>query len=193
MPTASPTVTFGLSNVHTAGLTISGSTYTYEAWASVPGAVNCTGADNSSEVREYADNKVWYLVNKTTDSTVTLEMERVTDEFLIDYCGYIRSQTGGLLKTTDKARKKFALGFRNETDADYELHVLPECQVTGPVVVDHATNEQGVTINHATVTITAFPVEVGNYSVIMDDVTADDSRHANLWSSVYSLPEEASA
>lgn len=192
MPTNKPTVTFGLSNVHTAGLTKSGSTYTYEAWEALPGAVNCSGSDNSNEVREYADNKTWYLVSKTTDATVTLEMERVTDEFLIDYCSYIRSKTGGLLKTTNKARKKFALGFRNETDADHELHVWPECQVTGSVQVEHATNEDGVTINHATVTITAFVVSISdNTDIIMDDITADDSRFAGLWSAVYALPEEA--
>ena len=192
MPTNQPTVTFGLSNVHTAGLTKSGTTYTYEAWPAFPGAVNCSGSDNSNEVREYADNKTWYLVSKTTDATVTLEMERVTDEFLIDYCGYIRSKTGGLLKTTNKARKKFALGFRNETDADHELHVWPECQVTGSVQVEHATNEDGVTINHATVTITAFVVSISDTTdIIMDDITADDSRYAGLWSAVYALPEEA--
>ena len=192
MPTNKPTVTFGLSNVHTSGLTKSGSTYTYEAWEALPGAVKCSGSDNSNEVREYADNKTWYLVSKTTDATVTLEMERVTDEFLIDYCGYIRSKTGGLLKTTNKARKKFALGFRNETDADHELHVWPECQVTGSVAVEHATNEDGVTINHATVTITAFVVSISdNTDIIMDDITADDSRYAGLWSAVYALPEEA--
>jgi len=97
-----------------------------------------------------------------------------------------------LLKTTNKARKKFALGFRNETDADHELHVWPECQVTGSVQVEHATNEDGVTINHATVPITAFAVSISDTTdIIMDDITADDSRYAGLWSAVYALPEEA--
>lgn len=193
MATQTPTVTFGLSNVHTAGLSISGSTYTYSAWDELPGAVNCSGSDNSNEVREYADNKIWYLVNKTTDVSVTLEMERVTDDFLIAYCGYVRSKSGGLLRT-NKARAKFALGFRNETDTGYELHVWPECQVTGAVQVDHATNEAGVTINHATVNITVLPVSIGDdVDLIMDDITPDDSRYANLWSSVYALPEVATA
>jgi len=182
-------VQFGLEDAHSAEVTESQGAYTFAAWAAIPGAVKMSGTDNSAVTEEYADNRLYYTVTRISSTDVDLEFEKLPAQFMIDYCGYVRATTGGLIKTANKKRKRFAFGFMNETDENGEYHVLPICQVTENNPTSYETDKNGsVTFAHATLKIKVTPVRIGKYDVIMDDIPEEDSRYENMWSSAYALP-----
>lgn len=183
-------VQFGLEGAHSAAVTENAGAYTFAEWVPIPGAVKLSGQDNSNVTEEYADNRLYFTVTRISSTDVDVEFEKLPAQFLIDYCGYVRSTTGGLIKTGNKKRKKLAFGFMNETDESGEYHVLPLCQVAANNMPSFETDNNGnVTFAHVTVTFKVTPVRIGKYDVIMDDIPEEDSRHANLWATAYTLPQ----
>ena len=158
-------VQFNLKNVHFAKLTTteSGGVIT-NSWATpvaMPGAVNLSLAAEGEMTPFYADGVVYYRGYKNNGYSGTLEMARISDEFLQTILGLTLGATSKVLtENADTEPEPFALLFEIDGDADEQKYVLYNCTVTRPDL-SGATTTETKEPQTATLNVAAAPLSDG--------------------------------
>lgn len=176
-------VKFGISNVVYAMVTevSDAGVPTYGVWKSLPYAVSLTADVNSNTSSDYADNKLVFSYNSITGATITLEVTHLIDDFKKDVLGWKATSDGGLIQPTDNIKPKIALGFQIDGDAKKSKRWFFLCSVSDPAGDSASTNTDSVTFAHDTVTLTAYPVPIGNdeISYLKQTIRSGDTGYAN--------------
>lgn len=158
-------VQFNLKNVHYAKLTtteISG--VVTNSWATpvaLPGAVSISLAAEGEVTPFYADGVVYYRGVKNNGYSGSLEMARISDDFLQTILGLTLGGTSKVL--TENAQTEpapFALLFEIDGDADEQKYVLYNCSVTRPDL-SGATTTDTKEPQTATLNVSAVPLSDG--------------------------------
>jgi phi13 family phage major tail protein len=158
-------VQFNLKNVHFAVLTQteSGGVIT-NSWATpvaMPGAVSISLAAEGELSPFYADGIVYYRGYKNNGYSGTLEMARISDEFLQTILGLTLGSTSKVL--TENANTEpapFALLFEIDGDADEQKYVLYNCSVSRPDL-NGATTTETKEPQTASLSVSAVPLPDG--------------------------------
>lgn len=184
-------IKFGISNVKYAIATEGeGGVLTYGAVTDLKGAVALTLDTAGDEVREYADNIVWYAQVVNQGYTGTLELEELPDSFRTAVLGDTVDTNGALWENADAESKEFALLFQFEIGGDDNVTgkrgCLLRCTASRPSA-NMQTKEATITPNHDTLNITAMPRVSDHY--VKASCESDADAYATWFSAVPTFGE----
>lgn len=189
MATTANKVKYGISNVHYAIATrASDGSITYGAWKELPNAVSITCDVNSNTSTQYADNKLIYSKTCISGTNITLTMSVISDDFKKEVLGWKTTSDGGLVQVSNATTEYIALGFQFEGDVNASKIWYYLCSVSDQSNDDASTNTESVTFSNEALTITAYPVTIGNDDVIKTTYRADDTGYATLFTGTPKLP-----
>lgn len=136
-------VSFGLKNVHYATFTYNaGQGYTYDAPKPIPGAVELTLENNSSESPFYADNTVYYNTYSAGTYTGTLTIAKLPDTFATQILGEkLVAGANLLVEDNNYQHKEFALLFQIENDEKNDKFCLFRCSASRPGLTGATTTD----------------------------------------------------
>lgn len=136
-------VNFGLKNVHYSTFTYkAGTGYTYDTPKPIPGAVELSLENNSSESPFYADNTVYYNTYSAGTYTGTLTIAKLPDSFATEILGEKSINELGLLaEDNDNHHREFALLFQIENDVNSDKFCLFRCSASRPGLSGATTTE----------------------------------------------------
>lgn len=169
-------IKYGISNVHYAIATEgTGGVLTYGEVTPLVGAVSLTLDTNGDEIREYADNIVWYAQTINQGYTGTLELEELPDSFRTAVLGDTVDTNGAVWENADSESKEFALLFQFEVGGDANVTAkrgcLLRCTASRPSA-NMQTKEATITPNHDTLNITAMPRVSDHYVKVSAESSA---------------------
>ena len=151
-------VRFGVKNVYYALIkSTEGGTYTYETPKALKGARSITLSEEKSDIKEYADNGVWYQGSTLSGYTGSIEVEDMEKAIEAELLGHKIDTKGGLIvKDTDDA-PEIALMFEftlADTNASAKRGLLYRVKLSKKEERGN-TKEDKITIEHTTLDITA--------------------------------------
>lgn len=127
-------VKFGLSEVHIAPITYSGTTVTYGTIFDLPGAVNLSLDQAGESADFYADNTKYFSDSTNQGYTGTLEVALINDNFREKILGQTKDVNGAFIENASDIFKDFALGCQFEGDKSGTRYWFYTCSVTRPGV-----------------------------------------------------------
>ena len=154
-------IKYGISNVYYAPVTgESGGVLTYGQVTPLIGAVALTLDASGEEIREYADNVIWYAQDVNNGYTGTLEIEELPEDFRTTILGEEKDTNDVLWESSDAQVTEFALLWQFEVGGDATVTAkrgcLLRCTASRPAISGQ-TKEATITPNHDTVNIVAMP------------------------------------
>lgn len=154
-------IRYGISNVYYALATEgTNGAVTYATPVALPGAVAMTMEASGEEVREYADNIIWYAMTANNGYTGTLELEELPDSFRTAVLGDTLDDNGVLWESADSTPNEFALMFQFEIAGDATVSgkrgCFLRCTASRPGMSGN-TKEATITPQHDTLNLTAMP------------------------------------
>lgn len=136
-------VNFGLKNVYYSTFTYkAGTGYTYDVPKPIPGAVELSLENNSSESPFYADNTVYYNTYSAGTYTGTLTIAKLPDSFATEILGEKPiNELGLLVEDNDNHHREFCLLFQIENDVNSDKFCLFRCSASRPGLSGATTTE----------------------------------------------------
>lgn len=169
-------VKYSLKNVHYAPLTESVNdsgvtTFTYGAPVPIPGAVNLSLDEESSNDPFYADGMVYFRAISNNGYSGDLEVALLPEKFRTDILQETLDKNKVLVeKTSTAAPPAFALLFEFEGDAKAIRHVMYHCTASRPSV-SGKTKEESVEPETETLSLTCDPRSDGIVKARTSDTT----------------------
>lgn len=170
-------IKYGISSVKYAPITATdgAGVPTYGEMLPLDGAVALTLETNGDEVREYADNILWFAQDVNQGYTGTLELEELPDSFRTNILGEIADTNDVIWESADAQVKEFALSFQFEIGGDSTVTgkrgCLLRCTASRPST-NLNTKEATITPNHDTLNIVAMPRVSDHYVKASCDSTS---------------------
>lgn len=180
-------VQFGLRNVYYSTITESGGSVSYASPVAFPGAVNLSLSPEGDETVFYADDSRYYVISANSGYSGTLEMAMITDAFATDVLGYITDDNGLLVESKTFTPKAIALMFEVQTDVKARRYVLYNVTIQR-AELNAATTEEGVTVQTATLNITAAAAADTGYVRAYTSDTTDNTIY-NAWFTTVQVPQ----
>ena len=179
-------VKYGLSNVHYAKATLSGSTYVYATPVAWPGAVNLS-LDAEGDVTKFrADNIDYWIGQSNNGYSGDFESALVPDSFRKDILGYQADQNDVLVEVADAAVTHFALLFEFSGDEGATRHVLYNCTAGRPSVAGETTAETTEpTTETIALTVSSIPSSVIGGDVVKGKCDSASTAYTNWYTTVY--------
>ena len=179
-------VKFGLKNVHFAVATVSGSTVTYGTVKAIPGAVNLS-LDASGDETNFAadDNAKYYNVTNNTGYSGSLELARVSNDFLSDVFGITTDDNGLHYEDAAVEPKQFALLFEFSGDANKTRHVLYLCSASRPSLASSTTTETKDPVTETlNITASPLPTDVNGMDIVRGYLAEGETGYSTFFNSV---------
>ena len=178
-------VKFGISNVHIAPITYSGSTITYGTIFDLPGAVNISLEQAGESADFYADNTKYFSDSTNQGYTGTLEIALINDNFREKILGQFKDANGAFIENASDTLTDFALGCQFEGDSKGTRYWFYCCQVSRPGVSSQ-TIETSKTPTTDTLNLTITP-RISDKAVMVKMENTDDNTTAynNFFTTVY--------
>ena len=185
-------IKFGLKNVHYAILTetpdqttgaITSSYSDVRSWA---GAVSISLAPEGSDNPFYADDRVYYRVQKNNGYSGDFESALIPDDVYESVLNMQRDNDDILVESAKNANSTvfFALLFEIDGDTKARRYCLYKCSLTRPTIAG-ATKEEDSTPQTETVTITAVPrADSDEYIRAVADESTDTTKYSGWFSAV---------
>lgn len=178
-------VKFGLSNVHIAPITYSGSTVTYGTIFDLKGAVNLSLDPAGESADFYADNTKYFSDATNQGYTGTLEIALINNDFREKILGQYKDANGAFIENAGDTLSDFALGCQFEGDSKGTRYWFYQCSVSRPSVASQTieTSKTPVT-DTLNITITA---RISDKAVMAKMENTDDNTTAynGFFSTVY--------
>lgn len=178
-------VKFGLSNVHIAPITYSGSTVSYGTIFELKGAVNLSLDPEGESADFYADNTKYFSDYANQGYTGTLEVALINDDFREKILGQYKDANGAFIENSKDSFKDFALGCQFEGDTAGTRYWFYQCSVSRPSVSSQTieTSKEPVT-DTLNITINS---RISDQSVMAKLEKTDDNTTAynGFFSNVY--------
>ena len=172
-------VQFGLKNVYYSVITNNNGTISYGTPVALPGAVNLSLSPEGDEYVFYADDSRYYVVAGNGGYSGDLEIAMVTDAFAKDVLGELLDDNDLLVEAKNAKHNDIALMFEVQNDVSARRYVFYNISV-GRVTTEAATTEESVSVQTATLSITASAaVDTGYVRAYTTDDTA--SGIYNAW------------
>jgi len=182
-------VKFGLKNVHYAKIlswSADGTTPTYAAPVSVPGAVNLSLDASGENENFYADDTVYYVIGSNSGYEGELEIALIPQIFAIDILGEKLDNKGVLVERSDAETSEFALFWEFDGDKNHVRHVAYRCSATRPAM-NGSTTEDTKTPQTDTLSLKVVPLPSG--LVKSRTVPSTDSTVYDDWYTGVYFPE----
>lgn len=185
-------IKFGLKNVHYAIATESVNaetgvvTTSYGAVKSWPGAVNISLAPEGSDSPFYADDRVYYRVQKNNGYSGDFESALIPDDVYESILNMERDDDDILVESANNSNSTtyFALLFEIDGDVKARKHCFYKCSLSRPSI-NGATKEEDATPQTETVTITAVPrADADEYVRTVADESTDATKYAAWYTAV---------
>lgn len=181
-------VTFGLKNVHYALATINeAGEWTFDTPKPLIGAQEITTEIIGGKTDVYADDQVIATLISNSGSTVSLKFTEISDEFKKDIFGYMDDSSGNLIEITNIPVTTFALGYEIQGDLKARRIWYYLCTAT-PFGDGSKSNTDSIEANSLSITITARPIEVGDYLVLRRIANKGDSNYQTFLTSSPVMP-----
>ena len=182
-------VTFGLTNVHYAIATQgSEGAWTFGTPKRLIGAQEITTEAIGGTSQVYADDKVIATLVSNSGTTVTLKFTEIDDEFKKDIFGFKTDSNGNFVEIINNDTKTFALGYEIQGDVKARRIWYYLCTAT-PSGDSSKSKGDSIEANSISLTITARPIEVGDYLILRVIANVGDTNYANFLSTSPALPE----
>lgn len=171
-------VKYSLKNVHYSLLTEAagdngGTTFTYAKPVPIPGAVNLSLDEESSNDPFYADGMVYFRAITNNGYSGDLEVALLPEKFRTDVLKETLDNDKVLVeKTSTAAPPVFALLFEFEGDAKAIRHIMYHCTASRPSV-SGKTKEESVEPETETLSLTCDPRSDGIVKARTSDSTTD--------------------
>lgn len=171
-------VKYSLKSVHYSLLTEAtgdngGTTFTYAKPVPIPGAVNLSLDEESSNDPFYADGMVYFRSITNNGYSGDLEVALLPEKFRTDVLKETLDNDKVLVeKTSTAAPPLFALLFEFEGDAKAIRHIMYHCTASRPSV-SGKTKEESVEPETETLSLTCDPRSDGIVKARTSDSTAD--------------------
>lgn len=178
-------VKFGISEVHIAPITYSGSTVTYGTIFALPGAVNLSVEPAGESADFYADNTKYFSDAANQGYTGTLEIALINDDFREKILGQFKDANGAFIENKDDDFTDFALGCQFEGDKSGTRYWFYQCSVNRPGVSSQTieTTKSPVT---DTLNITmAARISDGNVMAKLEKTDDNTAAYNGFFSNVY--------
>ena len=148
-------VEYGLKNVHVGTYEVDDETgvVTLGTPFKLPGAVNLTLDPETEEVKEYADDVIYYADYSDHGFTGYLEMERFPDDYKLKFCGFVQLDDGGIGQSKYATRPNLYLMFEGDGDKEKRRGIIYNIAASVPSR-EHATREGSKTPIHETCDLT---------------------------------------
>ena len=157
-------VTFGLRNVYIAPLT-DPDIPTWGAPVAVPGAVKFSPKPEGQEIKQYADDSLYYFDTANDGYTGELEMALVPDAVLADLFGWRVDANGALIEVSDGTPTEFALLFEVQGDAKARRLVYYRCRAAR-AAQERTSKGEKVEPKTDTLALTIIPILIGAELVV---------------------------
>ncbi len=182
-------VRFGICNVHYALATVADDgSVTYGAWKALPNAVSITADPNTNTSTQYADNVLIYSKTSLTGTNITLTMSTISDEFKKEVLGWKSTGNGGLIQPADAITQYIALGYQIEGDQKSSKRWFFLCSVSDPNNDDAQTTTDSITFSNEALTLTAYPVKIGDKRYLKEKIAEGSTGYASMFSGTPTLP-----
>lgn len=168
-------VIFGLENVHIAFMNTEAPEQ--PAWKTpvkIPGAVSFSPSPEGDENTFYADNGPYFKVTTNNGYTAELEMALIPDDVLAEMMGWRIDSNGMLVENADAMPKEFALLGEVKGDSKNRRFVYYRCTAARSDE-EHNTQEDTITPDTTTLTITILPINIGGENVIKGVIELSDT------------------
>ena len=178
-------VKFGLSNVHIAPITYSGSTVSYGTIFDLKGAVNLSLDPAGESADFYADNTKYFSDYANQGYTGTLEVALINDNFREKILGQYQDANGAFIENSGDTFKDFALGCQFEGDTAGTRYWFYQCSVSRPSVSSQTieTSKEPVT-DTLNITINA-RISDQNVMAKMEKTDNNTTAYNGFFSDVY--------
>lgn len=178
-------VKFGLSNVHIAPITYSGSTVTYGTIFDLKGAVNLSLEPAGESADFYADNTKYFSDAANQGYTGTLEVALINDDFREKILGQYKDANGAFIENKDDNFTDFAIGCQFEGDSKGTRYWFYQCSVTRPTVASQTieTSKTPVT-DTLNITVSA-RISDGAVMAKMENTNDNTTAYNGFFSNVY--------
>lgn len=121
-------VTFGISEVAVASVTVTEGVTTYGTPVKIPGAMQLTLTPKNTEIKLEADNDPNYFATTSNDGyDAELTMAKIPDTLKTGYMGYEADADGSIGEDVTALPKPFALLYQVEGDAEGTRHIFYNC------------------------------------------------------------------
>ena len=137
-------VRYGLTNAHTAKLTIAeDGTFTYEKPKTLPGAMSLTLTPKGETVTVAADDDDEYArIDVNSGYDVALDVAMIPDDFYVQYLGEsVDAKNVQFEKSDSENHTPFALLFEFTGDIKKTRHVIYHCQASRPEISAKTKNK----------------------------------------------------
>ena len=149
-------VKFGLTNVHYAVATDSGTAITYGTPVRIPGAVSISLSPNGELTEFYADNTAYWSAEINNGYDGDLSIADLPESFAKDVLGVTVSADGVQIESAKDKGNRFAMTFEVDGDVSGRRYVLYYCAATRPNI-ESQTKEATVTPQPSSLTFNARP------------------------------------
>lgn len=182
-------IKYGISNVYYAVATESNGTLTYGVPAKLEGAVALSLDASGDEIREFADNIVWFAQNINQGYSGTLELEELPDAFRTAVLGETADANDVLWENSDATSREFALLFQFDVAGSQTVTgkrgALLRCTASRPSLAGN-TKEDTISPNHDTLNIVAMPRTDDHY--VKASAESTSASYANWFTAVITHP-----
>ena len=139
---------------------------TYEDGRHLSPAVNFNATANSSDVKDYGDDRVVETDKSVTGGTVTVELNNDDDDLYTYLLGHVKGVTGTALdvitSNVDDVAPFVGCAAIGQSGSKWVAKIYLKCQFAEPAD-ENATKEEQVAFNHITLEGDIFPMENGDW------------------------------
>ncbi|MDH6367133.1 MULTISPECIES: major tail protein [unclassified Breznakia] len=184
-------VRFGLKNVHTHKITIGeDELITLGPGVPFPGAVSLKLNAEGELTPFYADDTTYYVASSNNGYTGDLEVARITNEFLVDYLGYIKLADNTIVEDANANAEPFALTFEFDGDVKATRHILYKVNASRPSQESKTTEGAKKEPQTETLPITVTPIVIGDKAIVKRKTTVDTPQSTyDNWYKAPTMPD----
>jgi len=188
-------ITYGLKNLHIAMRLDDDSAGepTWDTPVAIPGVIGFKPTTEGEEVKQYADNIVYFTATTNNGYTADLETALIPDAVLADILNWVEDANGALVEDADALPAPFALMGQVEGDDKNRRFVYYECRAARPER-EEKTKEATITPATDTIRLTITPIVIGDMTVtkaVMQESDTNTAEYAGFFEAVYTPVEDS--